>query len=189
MNKYKKLNIRGSLLDRGQLAKHIEKTASEHNIKSESKKDTYPIPNLIDDYKFILETYNLLSKHLKLGIKIHSAGEWILDNFYVIEETVKVIQKEISLKKYINMIGLSNESYKGFARCYVLAEEIVAFSDCKIDRELINIVLKSYQKKKILSMEELSSIGIFLKISIISHIRELCEKIYSSQFFTNSFKE
>ena len=181
MNKYKKLNIRGSLLDRGQLAKHIEKTASEHNIKSESKKDTYPIPNLIDDYKFILETYNLLSKHLKLGIKIHSAGEWILDNFYVIEETVKVIQKEISLKKYINMIGLSNESYKGFARCYVLAEEIVAFSDCKIDRELINIVLKSYQKKKILSMEELSSIGIFLKISIISHIRELCEKIYSSQ--------
>ena len=181
MNKYRKLNIRGSLLDRAQLAKHIEKVASEHNIKSNSKKDTYPISNLIEDYKFILETYNLLSKHLKLGIKIHSAGEWILDNFYVIEETVKVIQKEISLKKYRNMIGLSNEVYKGFARCYVLAEEIVAFSDCKIDRELINIVLKSYQKKKILSMEELSSIGIFLKISIISQIRILCEKIYSSQ--------
>ena len=181
MNKYKKLKIRGSLLDRGQFAKHIEKMASEHNIRSNSKKDTYPIPNLIEDYKFILETYNLLSKHLKLGIKIHSAGEWILDNFYVIEETVKVIQKEISPKKYKNMIGLSNELYKGFARIYVLAEEMVAFSDCKIDRDLINIALNAYQKKKILSMEELSSIGIFLKISIIAQIRELCEKIYSSQ--------
>ena len=38
----------------------------------------------------------------------------------------------------------------GFARCFVLAEEIVAFSDCKIDRELIDIALNSYQKKKVL---------------------------------------
>ena len=181
MKKYKKLNIRGTLLDRSQLSKHIEKTASEHSIKSFSNKDTYPIPKLMEDYKFILETYNLLSKHLKLGIKIHAAGEWILDNFYIIEEAVKVIQKEISLKKYKNMIGLSNERYFGFARSYVLAEEIVAFSDCKIDRELIDIALNSYQKKKLLSMEELCNIGIFLKISLISNIRELCEKIYSSQ--------
>ena len=181
MKKYKRLSIRGTLLDRNQFAKHIEKTASEHNIKSFSRKETYPISNLIQDYKFILETYNLLTKHLKLGIKIHSAGEWILDNFYIIEETVKTLQKELTLKKYKNMIGLSNESYLGFARSYVLAEEIVAFSDCKIDRDLIDIALNAYQRKKILSMEELCSIGIFLRISIISHIKNLCEKIYSSQ--------
>ena len=181
MKKYKKISISGTLLDKNQLSKHIEKEASEHIIKSSSNSDTYPIPNLIKDYKFILATYNLLTKHIKLGIKIHSAGEWILDNFYIIEETVKVIQKELPLKKYKNMIGLSNERFRGFARSYILAEEIVAFSDCKIDRELIDIALKAYQRKKLLSMEELSNIGVFLKISIISHIKELCEKIYSSQ--------
>ena len=163
MKKYRKLKIRGTLLDKGQLTKHIEKTASEHNIKGESKKDTYPIPNLIDDYKFILDTYNLLNKHLKLGIKIHSAGEWILDNFYIIEESVKTIQKEMPIRKYKKMIGLTNDIYMGFARSYVLAEEIVAFSDCKIDRELIDIALKSYQKKKVLSMEELCNIGACFK--------------------------
>lgn len=181
MKKYKKINMNGTLLDKAQFAKHIEKVASEHGIKSFSNKNTYPIYRLIDDYKFILETYNLLTKHLKLGIKVHAAGEWILDNFYIIEETVKIIQKELPLKKYKNMVGLSNERYFGFARIYVLAEEIVAFSDCKIDRELIDIALNSYQKKKLLSMEELLNIGVFIKISIISHIRELCEKIYSSQ--------
>ena len=181
MKKYKKLNIRGTLLDRNQLAKHIEKTASEHNTRSSSNKNTYPINNLIEDYKFILETYNLLTKHIKLGIKIHAAGEWILDNFYIIEETVKTIQKELKVKKYKNMIGLSNDRFFGFARSYVLAEEIVAFTDCKIDRDILDIALKAYQKKKLLSMEELENIGIFLKISLISHIKELCEKIYSSQ--------
>lgn len=181
MKKNKKLNMSGTLLDKNQFAKHIEKVASEHSIKSFSNKNTYPIYGLLENYKFILETYNLLTKHLKLGIKVHAAGEWILDNFYIIEETVKVIQKELPLKKYKKMIGLSNDRYFGFARAYVLAEQIVAFSDCKIDREIIDIALRSYQRKKLLSMDELSNVGIFIKISIISKIRELCEKIYSSQ--------
>ena len=122
------LNIKGATIDQEQLENYIEKIASEHILQKNSNKDTYPIPNLIEDYKFILETYNLLNKHLKLGIKMHSAGEWLLDNFYVIEETVKSIEKELSLKKYQKMIGLSSGPYNGFARCYVLAEEIVAFS-------------------------------------------------------------
>ncbi len=181
MKNYRELNIRGALLDKNQLSRYMEKIAAEHNISNNSSKDTYPISKLIKDYKFILETYKLLNRHIKLEIKIHSAGEWILDNFYIVEEAVKSIEKELNLKKYKNMIGISNGRYKGFARAYVLAEEITAFTDCKIDRETIDLALNSYQRKKLLSMEEINNIGIFLKISIISHIREICEKIYSSQ--------
>jgi len=178
---YKELNIRGALLDKNQLSKYIEKVASEHNVKNSSNKETYPIPTLIKNYKFILETYKLLSKHIKLGIKMHSAGEWLLDNFYIIEENVKLIEKEITLKKYRKMLGIANGRHAGFSRCYVLAEEIIAFTDCKLDRETIDIALNSYQRKKLLSMEEICNIGIFFKISIISHIKEICEEIYSSQ--------
>ena len=181
MKKNRTLNIRGTLLDRGQLGQYIEKIAAEHNVKSSSEKDTYPVPKVKEDYRFILETYKLLDKHIKLGIKIHSAGEWLLDNFYIIEEAVKSIEKEMPLKKYKSMIGLSNGRFQGFARSYVLAEEIVAYTDCKVDREVIDLCLKAYQKKKFLSMEEIWNIGIFFKISMISHIREVCEKIYSSQ--------
>lgn len=181
MKKSKTLNIRGALLDKNQLSKYIEKIASEHNVKNNSNKKTYPIYNLKENYKFILETYNILNKHMKLGIKIHSAGEWILDNFYVIEETVKLIEKEMPLRKYVKMPGISNGRYEGFARAYVLAEEIVAFSDCNIDREILDMSLNSYQRRKKLTMEEICNIGVFVKISIISHIRDLCEKIYSSQ--------
>ncbi len=181
MRKNKVLNIRGALLDKNQLSHYIEKIASEHNIKNYSSKETYPIPALKQNYKFILETYNLVNKHLKLGIKMHSAGEWLLDNFYIIEETVKLIEKELPLNKYKKMIGIASGRYEGFARCYVLAEEIIAFSDCKIDRETIDIALNAYQRKKFLSMEEICNIGIFFKICMISHIKELCEKIYASQ--------
>ena len=71
---FKTLNIAGVLLDKSQLYAHMKKIASDHNIKINSDKNTYPIYSLNENYKFILETYELLNQHIKLGIKIHSAG-------------------------------------------------------------------------------------------------------------------
>ena len=181
MRRYRELHISGALLDKNQLANYMEKLASSHNVKNSSSSNTYPIPMLKENFSKILETYNLLNKHIKLGIKIHSAGEWLLDNFYIIEENVKAIEKDLTLKKYKNMVGLANGKYEGFARAYVLSAEIVGFTEGKIDSETIDIVLKAYQKKKLLGMEEIWSIGVFIKIALISQIREICEKIYSSQ--------
>lgn len=181
MKVFKTLSISGTLLDKEQLLNYMEKIAVAHEIKINSDKITYPIPELNKRYQFILETYRLLNEHIKLGIKIHSAGEWILDNFYIIEENMKVIRKEINLKKYQKMIGLSSGKYEGFARSYVLASEIVAYTDCRINRETIYMCLEAYQQNKMLSNEEINSFGVFLKIAVINHIADICEKIYSSQ--------
>ena len=178
---YKSLNISGVLLDKNQLLKYMEKIAAEHTIKITSNKNTYPIPSLNENYQFIFETYKLLNEHIKLGIKIHSAGEWILDNFYIIEEMVKSIKKELTIKKYSKMIGIASGKYEGFARSYVLAGEIVSFSDCRIDSDIIYSCLEAYQNYKMLSIEEIANFGVFLKIAIINHIKEVCERIFSSQ--------
>lgn len=181
MKKYKELHISGALLDKNQLANYMEKIASSHNVKNHSSGETYPIPALKQNFQKILETYKLLNKHIKLGMKIHSAGEWILDNFYIIEENVKSIEKELTYKKYKNMIGLATGKYEGYARAYVISAEMVAFTEGKIDSETLDNVLRAYQKKKLLDMEEIWSIGIFIKIALISQIKDICEKIYSSQ--------
>ena len=181
MKENKKLKITGTMLEKSQLEKHLEKIASNHNTMAKTQKDTYPVPQLIENFKTIEEVYNLLNEHLKLGINIHPAGEWLLDNFYIIEETVKQIQKELPLNKYTNFVGIANGEYKGFARIYVLAAEIVAYTDNKIERENLEDYLISYQSKKTLSMDEIWNIGIFLQIAIIENITEICAQIYSSQ--------
>lgn len=111
--------------------------------------------------------YVLLNEHLKNDIPIHPAGEWILDNFYIIEKTVKTIIRDLSLKKYENFLGISNGNYKGFARIYVLASEIIAYTDSKIDGDILSNLLKSYQNKNTLSMDEIWNIGLFLQIALI----------------------
>ena len=99
-NKNNFLNIKGAVLDKGQLQNFMEKTAINYEVTNKCNKNTYPITRLNDNYLFIEKTYQLLNEHIKKKIDIHPAGEWLLDNFYIIEETVKKINKEMPIKKY-----------------------------------------------------------------------------------------
>ena len=178
---YKILNIKGALLDTQQLKDYLRKIASGHVLQDKSNKYTYPIPRLKENFEFITEVYNLLNEHIKLKLPIHPAGEWILDNFYIIDETVKIVTKELTLKKYTNFLGIANGPYAGFARIYVLASEIVAYTDGKINGKNLEVLLKAYEDKKTLSMDEIWNINTFLRVALIENIREACEKIYSAQ--------
>ncbi len=181
MKKQKILNIKGTLLDERQLEVYLEKIASEHNLQKNSDKNTYPINRLDENFNYITKTYDTLNINLKHKINIHPAGEWLVDNYYIIEEAYKTIKKELTLKKYKNFVGLSNGVYKGFARIYVLASEIVAYTEGQIETKNLKKLLQAYQNKKTLNMEEIWSISLFFNIAIIEKIRNICEKIYCSQ--------
>ena len=181
MKEKRRLNIKGAILDKNQLDSYLEKIASDHILQEKSNKDTYPIPRLKEDFEVIKEVYKLLNEHLEIGIPIHPAGEWILDNLYIIEEAIKNICKDLTLKKYTNFLGIANGRYEGFARIYVLAGEMVAYTDGKINGENLKQMLMAYQNKKSLSMNEIWNIGLFIQIVLIENIREICEYIYSCQ--------
>ncbi len=71
------LKINGTLLDKSQLESHLQKIATNHNLTKKSDKSTYPVPQMLENFKIIEQVYNLLNEHLKLGISIHPAGEWL----------------------------------------------------------------------------------------------------------------
>ena len=181
LNTNRILQIDGAILDKHQLEKHLENIAITHNLKEKSDKNTYPIPRLIENFEIIKAVYNQLNKNLKQDISIHPAGEWLLDNFYIIEQSVKQIKRELTLKKYMNFVGLKTGKYEGFARIYVVASEIVAYTDNRINKENLEDYLRAYQNKKYLNMEEIWNIGIFMQIAIIENIRQICERIHSAQ--------
>lgn len=181
MKETRNLYIQGAVLEKGQMEDHLEKIASDHVLKSSSDKNTYPIPRVRDNFIAITEVYNLLNDQMKRKIPIHPAGEWILDNYYVVEKTVKTIVKDLSPQKYAKFNGIASGPYTGFARIYVLACEIVACTDANINRINLYQLLEAYQRKKDLSMEEIWSISLFLNIALIENIRRIAEKIYTAQ--------
>ena len=181
MKNEKFLNIKGALLDNSNLKSFMEKIAASYEITNHSNKETYPINRLNSNYLFIEKTYNLLNEHIKQGIDIHPAGEWLLDNYYILEETVKKIKKEMPQKKYKEFPGIANGNYAGFARIYLIASLIVNYRDSIIDEQTLKVAISGYQKQRTLIMDEIWSINTFLEIAIIENIRAICEKIYASQ--------
>lgn len=181
MKSKKILNIKGALLGEKQLEEYLEKIASEHMLQKKSDKDTYPIERLDNNFNYITKTYEMLNKDLKEKIMIHPAGEWLIDNYYIIEENYKTIKKEMNLKKYTHFVGIANGIYKGFPRVYVLASEMVAYTEGKIEPQHLKQLLQAYQNKKTLNMEEIWNISLFFYIALIEKIRNICEKINCSQ--------
>lgn len=181
MKKDFSLNVGGAILDSMQLEQYLEKLASSHILKKNSDKKTYPIPRLKENISFIWKTYLVLSEDIKNNIPAHPAGEWILDNYYIIDKVARTIIKNLTLKDYTKLIGLMNGNNAGYARSYVVANDIISYTDGKVDGKAIQKYLNAYQSKKTLSMEELWSIPTFLYIALIEKIRQICEKIYLSQ--------
>jgi len=175
------LSINGAILTTDELEKHALALATDHTVTYKSSLKTYPKDRLKENFKFITIVYNVLNSHVSMGIDIHPAGEWLLDNYYIIEETVYEISKQLSKDNYKKLPGLKNGSFAGFARIYELASEITSYTDSKIEEDNIIRFLSKYQSKKNLNMEEIWIFPIFLKIAVIENIRNICEKIYSTQ--------
>ena len=58
----------------------------KHTLKSIFK-------NAEQSYNIICKTHKLLESSYELKIPIHSAGQWILDNMYIIEEQYEEIKE------------------------------------------------------------------------------------------------
>ena len=172
------LKIKGAVLDNEQLGTYMEKLALDHLLTTSSSLKTYPIPRLKENLQFIEKTYSLLNEHADKKIDIYPAGEWLLDNFYIIEETVKTVIKELTPKKYKNLMGIEGS---GYSRIYAIGAEIISHTDGIINEHNINQAIVRYQKRKTLSMEEIWNLWLFLDIAIIENIRNICEKIYLAQ--------
>ena len=102
LERYKILTIKGVLLDKQQLENYLAKLASDNVLKSKSDKKTYPIPRVKENYEYITKVYNILTEHLKLGLPIHPAGEWLLDN----RKNCKNNYKRYGIKKVCEFCGV-----------------------------------------------------------------------------------
>jgi len=156
---------------------YAKRLAIEHNIQGKVAKKYDPIGNLKNDFERIRKSYEILTESVSLDIPLPPSGEWILDNFYVIEEQVEMIQDELKRDDYQKLPAV-----QGKARIYLLAIELVHYTDGNITKENIEKFISSYETKRKLSMEEVWIFPVMLKIALIQYIRIVADRIITSQY-------
>ncbi len=128
------------------------------------------------DIDYIKKVYEMLNKCSELEISIHPAGNWILDNLYVIQKEGMSVINNMQNVEYMELPKINNN-----LRMYVLAMELVKYTDGNINTSNIREMLVGYSSAKYISLQELWIFPLMIKIALIKYIRQLSEKIYNVQ--------
>ncbi|MEI6132550.1 MAG: glucoamylase family protein [Bacillota bacterium] len=174
-------SYRKASLTNTDLEDYARKIAVEHSVSSKKSLVHWPIPRLNDNYSLIHSVYKNLNDDIQKKRAVPSSAEWLLDNFYIVEEQVKSIRRDLSKKSYSQLPILKTGALKGHARVFAVAMELVLHTDGQMDETTLLNYLKAYQSHSILFDREIWAIPIVMRLAIIENIRHICEKIKNTQ--------
>lgn len=131
-------------------------------------------------FQNILDTYENLNRDASSSFPIPPAAEWLLDNFYIIEEQKSIIVKELNeTRKAVPVIA--EGTYSGFPRIYSIAVEIVSHVDGNANEKTIRDFITAYQRYTFLSIEELWMLTLMVKAALMEKLWVVCDKMNSTR--------
>src|SRR6185312_3764871 len=105
------------------------------------------------------------------------AGEWLIDNFYLIEEQVRTAKKHLPRVYSERLPQLQNAALPGVTRVYDIVLQIVSHSDGRIDMERLSKFITAYQSVANLELGELWAVPIMLRLTLIENLRRVSTQI------------
>ena len=175
------VEVRDTILATEELERHAIEIARSHPVMKSAKSLHWLVRRLNSNYSFIVGIYKALNIDTRESFPSAPAAEWLLDNFYIIEEQVKLIRRNLSRGRYSKLPVLKEGYLKGYPRVYAIALEMVAHSNGGIDDRIITTFIHAYQTQTMLSIAELWAFPIMLRIAVLESIRNVCEKIHTSR--------
>lgn len=168
--------FRSELYSSEQLLTHAVAVAGAHQLQATGVADQL-LRRLSDNEHTLLEVRNLLIGNVKAGKAITPGGEWLLDNFYLIEEQVILARKHLP-KGYSEALPvLAGGRTVGMPRVYDIVLEVISHSDGRVDAHNLGGFVTAYQSVTGLKLGELWAIPIMLRLAVIENLRRVCGKI------------
>ncbi|NLB81501.1 MAG: hypothetical protein GX800_07825, partial [Clostridiaceae bacterium] len=176
-NKRGKFDVRAVKLSEESLMWHARHLARNQEPGKKKNSINYILSRVSDNYRVILSTYRRLSEIVSKDERITGSDEWLLDNFYIIEEQTKDLLLNIQKKYYKRLPVIKEGQYTGYPRVFAIALEFVSNTDSNVTQQTLIDFIEEYQKISYLSDVEIWSISAMLKIGLIENIRHICDKI------------
>ncbi len=166
---------------RKDLESHGIEIAMEHNIAKKRKPSKALLNRLDDNYRVIVSTYKTLREKSDQNSSILPASQWLLDNFYLIEEQTKEIKQNFIKKRFAKINVLVDGHLKDFPRIYAIALELISYTDGLLNKEELVKFIRAYQRRQVLSISEIWSLSMMVRMALIEYIKKTCEKINKIQ--------
>ena len=172
------LPLRSELLSADQMELHARRLAASHAISNARNGDQL-LERLAENESLLVD----VCKQLATQTSRHQipAAEWLLDNFYLIEEQIRIARRHFP-KGYSRVLPrLASGSSVNLPRVYDIALETISHGDGRVDLEVLSRFVVSYQTVTPLRLGELWAIPIMLRLALIENLRRVAARIAASR--------
>ncbi len=163
------------------MKEHAKGLAERDEIDPRPNKDLL-LPRLDENEQILLHVYGLLTDAAASNLTIAPASEWLLDNFYKIEEQIRMARLHLPMNYSKNLPHLLNGPLAGYPRVYSLATELLLHTDGRMDPERLKSVVEEYQTVSVLNLGELWAIPIMLRLALIENLRRISLRISKASY-------
>ncbi len=186
--------MRSELFSSEQLQRHARELAGWHEV--DRRPDGHALLRRLEDNAEVLsQAHELVREGVAAHRRIAPAAEWLLDNYYLVEDQIRTTRRHLP-RGYSRLLPrLANGPHIGLPRVYSLAIELISHTDGRVDLADLNRFTVSYQSVAALTLGELWAIPIMLRLALTENLRRVAVRICdshracdaASQWFTRLF--
>ena len=176
--------LRAELFSADQMEQHGKTLADSHTLSPGHAPDRL-LTRLAENEGILIGVHNLLTEAVKANRRITPAGEWLLDNFYLIEEQIRTARRHLPKGYSRELPRLMNGPSAALPRVYDIALEMISHGDGRVDPEILSRFVAAYQTVTSLKLGELWAIPIMLRLALIENLRRVAARIATDRIDRN----
>jgi cyclic beta-1,2-glucan synthetase len=109
------------------------------------------------------------------------AAEWLVDNFYILEEVLNEIRTDLPPGFYRKLPTLDEGPLVGAPRVLELAWTFVAHTDSRFDPATLQRFVLAFQRTEALRISEIWAVPIALRLTLLENLRRLAVQIVEAR--------
>ena len=167
--------LRGDLLGPEHLAERARALAAAQRVAP------VPVggrrPRLLDRLR---QTRAILSQvHARLAVaadrelNVGPAGEWLLDNFHIVEEHIREVRDSLPSGYYRELPELAGGPLLGFPRVYEVGTTLISHTEARVELDTLTLFVGAFQEVVPLRIGELWAIPAMLRLALLESVRRL----------------
>lgn len=169
--------LRAELFTEEQLKQHARTISKSHELSLEMPSEQL-LKRLDANENILLEVHKKLTEVVGRNERVVPAAEWLLDNFYLIEEQIYIGKKHFPKGYSKGLPQLARGKSAGLPRIYDLAVEIISHSDGNINLANLGSFITAYQTHTFLKIGELWALPIMLRLALLENLRRIAIQIF-----------
>ena len=167
--------IRGELLGAEHLGNRARAIAAGQRLAPPGRKGRRPalLARLNETRRLLDNAHARLAAAAARDLDVGPAGEWLLDNFHIVQEHIREVRESLPGGYYSELPELAGGGLAGYPRVYELAITLISHTEGRIDLENVDLFVEAFQRVAPLSIGELWAVPAMLRLGLIENVRRM----------------